>query len=93
MGLLTGLGDLVPWDHTSALLFGGAGIFVSFAIHSVYVWHRLCHIPGPRYAGWSVWWQLSGAVGERFHEKLQQAADVHGKLGDQRDAIFCSDFS
>ncbi|KAF4980148.1 hypothetical protein FZEAL_3767 [Fusarium zealandicum] len=43
-------------------------------------WHRLRHIPGPRFAAWSSWWQLRGALSGRYHQHLKDAADEHGPL-------------
>jgi hypothetical protein len=54
---------------------------ISLLVHGFYLvqrWYRLCHIPGPKGAGWSSWWQLRGAQGGRYHEHLKNAADEFG---------------
>ncbi|KAJ3514671.1 hypothetical protein NM208_g15042 [Fusarium decemcellulare] len=74
MGLLAGL--------TWARLYLGAFVFLITAIvaRQVRRWYRLRHIPGPRGAGWSTWWQLNGALSGRYHEHLKDAADQFGPL-------------
>lgn len=58
----------------------GVGLVIVLAARQIFLWHRLSHIPGPKFAGWSVGWQLYGAMGGRYHEKLREAADTYGKL-------------
>ncbi|KAK5992623.1 Cytochrome P450 monooxygenase ABA1 [Cladobotryum mycophilum] len=66
--------------HLSILTCACAGVVFVFIIRPVYTWYRLRHIPGPPSAGWSLWWQLSGALGGRYHEELKEAADRYGPL-------------
>ncbi|OTA00524.1 hypothetical protein A9Z42_0006740 [Trichoderma parareesei] len=54
--------------------------FFAFIARSIYLWQRLRHIPGPPSAAWTIWWQLSGAMSGRYHERLKDAADTHGPL-------------
>ncbi|KAL7811228.1 cytochrome P450 [Trichoderma aethiopicum] len=51
-----------------------------FLARRIYLWQRLRHIPGPPGAGWTIWWQLSGAMSGRYHERLKEAADTYGPL-------------
>ena len=48
-------------------------------VRQAQLWYRLRHIPGPRSAGWSLWWQLSGALSGKYHEHLKAATDEYGK--------------
>lgn len=48
-------------------------------VRQAQVWYRLRHIPGPRSAGWSLWWQLSRALSGKYHEHLKAATDEYGK--------------
>ncbi|EGR50279.1 uncharacterized protein TRIREDRAFT_105768 [Trichoderma reesei QM6a] len=54
--------------------------FFVYIARSIYLWQRLRHIPGPPSAAWTIWWQLSGAMSGRYHERLKDAADTHGPL-------------
>ncbi|KAL6876781.1 cytochrome P450 [Trichoderma novae-zelandiae] len=54
-------------------------VFV-FLARQIYLWQRLRHIPGPTSAGWTIWWQLSGAMSGRYHERLKDVADTYGPL-------------
>ncbi|KAM5355339.1 hypothetical protein ACJ41O_001985 [Fusarium nematophilum] len=56
------------------------GLFAGLVVRQVRRWHRLRHIPGPRLAGWSSWWQLNGALSGVYHEHLKDAADRFGPL-------------
>ncbi|TFB02282.1 hypothetical protein CCMA1212_005667 [Trichoderma ghanense] len=51
-----------------------------FLARRIYLWQRLRHIPGPPSAAWTIWWQLSGAMSGRYHERLKEAADTYGPL-------------
>jgi hypothetical protein len=49
-----------------------------FGLRQVQLWYRLRHVPGPPFAGWSIGWQISGALSGRYHEVLREAADKYG---------------
>lgn len=51
-----------------------------WVVRAVGQWYRLRHIPGPASAGWSKWWQLSGALSGSYHEKLHSACEEYGVL-------------
>ena len=51
---------------------------VVIGVRQVRLWYRLRHIPGPSSAGWSLWWQLHGALSGKYHEHLKAVIDVHG---------------
>lgn len=53
--------------------------FIVVGVRRVRLWYRLRHIPGPRSAGWSLWWQLDGALSGKYHERLKAVADEYGK--------------
>lgn len=42
------------------------------------LWYRLRHIPGPRLASWSIWWQLRGALSGDLPQLLKAATDEYG---------------
>ncbi|PTB68170.1 cytochrome P450 [Trichoderma citrinoviride] len=55
-------------------------LLFAFLARRIYLWQRLRHIPGPPSAAWTIWWQLSGAMSGRYHERLKEAADTYGPL-------------
>jgi hypothetical protein len=61
--------------------------FFVYIARSIYLWQRLRHIPGPPSAAWTIWWQLSGAMSGRYHERLKDAADTHGSLSSHHTII------
>ncbi|CAM1504386.1 Fc.00g019770.m01.CDS01 [Cosmosporella sp. VM-42] len=67
-------------SSTGLVLGAAVALFVTLIVRQVRLWHRLRHIPGPRLAGWSTWWQLREALSGRYHERLKHAAEVHGPL-------------
>ncbi|KAK7404120.1 hypothetical protein QQX98_010078 [Neonectria punicea] len=56
------------------------GLIAVAVAHRVQRWSRLRHIPGPRLAGWSTFWQLREALGGRYHESLKEVSDIYGPL-------------
>ncbi|KAH6900409.1 cytochrome P450 [Thelonectria olida] len=78
------MGLLIRLDSTPSLpsLFVGAvlGLIVVAVTRKVRRWSRLRHIPGPKLAAWSTWWQLREALGGRYHESLKEVADTYGPL-------------
>ncbi|KAH8734711.1 cytochrome P450 [Ilyonectria robusta] len=78
MGLLVHLGSA---SSSSSLVVGAVlGLIAAVLTRRVRRWSRLRHIPGPRIAGWSTWWQLRSALSGRYHERLKEQADLHGPL-------------
>src|SRR6478735_3128741 len=75
MGLIAYLRE-IPFRHllSCSCVFVVAGL----GFRQIRRWYRLRHIPGPSGAGWSVWWQLSGALSGRYHERLGEAAREYG---------------
>ncbi|CAG9989777.1 unnamed protein product [Clonostachys byssicola] len=55
-------------------------LLTTFIVQQIRQWYRLRHIPGPRLAGWSILWQLSGALSGRYHEILNEVAEEYGPL-------------
>ncbi|KFA48553.1 hypothetical protein S40293_00417, partial [Stachybotrys chartarum IBT 40293] len=77
---MTLLPDLQGLSHRAWLTYTGAAILLCLGIRKIHLWYRLRHIPGPSSAAWSIWWQLSGALGGQYHERLKEAADEYGPL-------------
>ncbi|KAI8688953.1 hypothetical protein NCS55_00150600 [Fusarium keratoplasticum] len=74
------MGLLADLSLTRLCLVAASVVIAGLGTRQFRRWHRLRHIPGPRGAGWSTWWQLSGALSGRYHEHLKQAADQFGPL-------------
>jgi hypothetical protein len=60
------------------LVWTSLGLLTAFIVQQIRQWYRLRHIPGPRLAGWSILWQLSGALSGRYHEILNEVAEEYG---------------
>ena len=73
------------FDHLpgTAVLIPGAFVAI-YLIHSVSVWYRLSHIPGPRWAGFSRYWAfkkaLKGPQTAAFKEESDKYGEIHGIL-------------
>lgn len=76
MGLLIAVDDMPPF--TSLIHIGFVTVIVLVIANQVRSWYRLRHIPGPRIAAWSTWWQLREALSGQYHERLKQASDAYG---------------
>lgn len=75
------MGLLSPWAESGWTAYAAPVILlVGLFVWRVHMWYRLRHIPGPRLAGWSVLWQLRGALQDNYHEILKEATDKYGKL-------------
>ncbi|KAI9172175.1 Cytochrome P450 monooxygenase ABA1 [Paramyrothecium foliicola] len=77
MGFLARLGEMPLRIYMSCAC---AAVIVGLGVNQFRLWYRLRHIPGPKGAAWSVWWQLSNALGGRYHERLREAAGEFGPL-------------
>lgn len=64
------------WETMSLVL--GAILFLSFLARLYRTWHRLAHIPGPRWAGLSKWWMLRNTLRGDMHLALKRACDEYG---------------
>ena len=72
MGLLSGQ------TLTQVCLQVIAILLITQIVRLIQRWYRLRHIPGPKGAAWSTWWQLRGALSGRYHERPKNAADQFG---------------
>lgn len=72
------LADLSRLLTSTWLSYASIATFIVIGMRQVQLWYRLRHIPGPRSAGWSLWWQLGGALSGKYHEHLKAATDKYG---------------
>lgn len=69
--------DLIPSLPVS--VFGFILFLLAIFIgNRFWIWYRLHHIPGPFWAGLSMWWMLKNTMVGRMHLALYEVCDEYG---------------
>ena len=77
--------EVASMNHPHASLLESLWFVVPlFVVSALFVrsakdWYRLSHVPGPRLAGFSKWWQLSTALEGISHQRIREACDKFGR--------------
>ena len=63
----------------AAALVAIAGLAI-YVVHTLYLWNRLSHIPGPPSAGFSKYWMIKEALKARQPMAFQEATEKYGAV-------------
>jgi hypothetical protein len=57
---------------------------IAYLTQVVWAWHRLSHIPGPFWAGFSKWWMVRESLKGRQPTAIKEVTDKYGQFGPTR---------
>jgi hypothetical protein len=66
----------------AAVAAGGlsASLMLAYLVHSLFLWYRLSHVPGPFWAAFSKYWMVRESLKGRQPTAIKEANDKYGNF-------------